>query len=209
MADILNNIEELVDKDEKLIDIWGRRTPKFEKRYSEEKNSVLRVLSDYGVGASSHTEAKGKVFGAGYEPLIIAYFIGLYSNKRLPLSDDPDEIKDRGCGQPIQYWGNLDSKKYRHAYPKLRSYIFISLIARTDIDWIAIDKGDIKVSTAISKLMETMEEYINYGLSVMAEKLNKDSSFFFSNRSFLDMFLQLTDKYSDQQDEEDDEVEDL
>ena len=49
MADILNNIEELVDKDEKLIDIWGRRTPKFEKKYEQ---SVMRVISDYGVGAS-------------------------------------------------------------------------------------------------------------------------------------------------------------
>ena len=32
MADILNNIEELVGKDEKLIDIWGRRNPRFEKK---------------------------------------------------------------------------------------------------------------------------------------------------------------------------------
>lgn len=30
MAEVLNNIEELVDKNEKLIDIWGRRNPKFE-----------------------------------------------------------------------------------------------------------------------------------------------------------------------------------
>ena len=48
MADILNNREELVEKDEELIDIWGRRTPKFEKKYEQ---SVMRVISDYGVGA--------------------------------------------------------------------------------------------------------------------------------------------------------------
>lgn len=29
MTEDMNNIEELVDKNEKLIDIWGRRTPKF------------------------------------------------------------------------------------------------------------------------------------------------------------------------------------
>ncbi len=192
MADLLNNIEELVDKDEKLIDIWGRRTPKFEKKYEQ---SVMRVISDYGVGASENTGAKGKILGAGYEPYIMAFFIGLYSNKRLPLSEESDELKV--LGQPLQYWGNLDSKKFRHAYPALRSYIFIALIAKTEIDWIALDKGDIKVSSVVAKLIETMEEYANYGFSVMEDKLQEDKGFFFSHRSFLDIFLQLTKKTSD------------
>lgn len=189
MADTLNNIEELVGKDEKLIDIWGRRTPKFEKKYEQ---SVMRVISDYGIGASENTGAKGKILGAGYEPYIMAFFIGLYSNKRLPLSDESDELKV--LGQPLQYWGNLDSKKFRHAYPALRSYIFIALVAKTDIDWIALDKGDIKVSTVVTKLIETMEEYANYGFYVMDDKLREDKGYFFSHRSFLDVFLQLTTK---------------
>lgn len=199
MTDILTNIEELVDKDEKLIDIWGRRSPKFEKKYEQ---SVLRVLSDYGVGASENTGAKGKILGAGYEVLILAFFIGIYSNKKLPLTEDSDEIKERGCGQPIDKWGNLDSKKLRRAYPSLRSYIFIALVAKSDIDWIALDKGEIKVSTVVTKLIENMEEYINYGLSVMEEKLKGDKGYFFSHRSFLDMFLQLTEKRPDLESED-------
>lgn len=35
MSKLNNNIEDLVDKNEKLIDIWGRRTPKFEKNMSK------------------------------------------------------------------------------------------------------------------------------------------------------------------------------
>ena len=178
----LNNIEELVGKDEKLIDIWGRRNPRFEKKYEQ---SVLRVISDYGVGASENTGAKGKVLGAGYEPYIMAFFIGLYSNKKLQLSESSEDLKV--LGQPIDKWGNLDSKKFRHAYSGLRSYIFIALVAKTDIDWIALDKGDIKVSTVVTSLIETMEEYANYGFSVMEEKLKADSSYFFSHRSFLDI----------------------
>ena len=198
MADILNNIEELVDKDEKLIDIWGRRTPKFEKKYEQ---SVMRVISDYGIGASENTGAKGKILGAGYEPYIMAFFIGLYSGKRLPLSDDSDDVKV--LGQPLDKWGNLDSKKFRKAYSQLRSYIFIALVAKTDIDWIAIDKGDIKVASAVSQLIETMEEYANYSFSVMEEMLNADKGYFFSHRSFLDIFLQLTDKKAVQEDNKD------
>ncbi len=191
MVDLLNNIEELVEKDEKIIDIWGRRNPRFEKKYEQ---SVLRIISDYGIGASENTGAKGKVLGAGYEPYIMAFFIGLYANKRLPLSENSEDLK--GLGQPLQYWGNLDSKKFRKAYSGLRSYIFIALVARTDIDWIALDKGDIKVNTVVTNLIETMQEYANYGFSVMEDKLKSDPGYFFSHRSFLDIFLQLTNKQS-------------
>lgn len=189
MAENYKDIEELVKKDEKLIDLWGRRNPRFEKRYEQ---SVIRVISDYGVGASVNTGAKGKILGAGYEPYIMAFFIGLYANKRIPLSEDANELK--GLGQPLQYWGNLDSKKFRKAYPNLRSYIFIALVAKTDIDWIALDKGVIEPGAVVTALVNTMEEYANYGFSVMEEKLNEDKGYFFSNRAFLDMFLQLTEK---------------
>lgn len=203
MADMLNNIEELVGKDEKLIDIWGRRNPLFEKKYEQ---TVIRALSDYGVGASVNTGAKGKILGAGYEPYIMAFFIGLYANKRLPLSENSDDLK--GLGQPLQFWGNLDSKKFRKAYSGLRSYIFIALVARTDIDWIALDKGDIKVNTVVTNLVETMEEYANYGFSFMEEKLKTDPGYFFSHRSFLDIFLQLTNKQV-KNNTEDEELEEL
>jgi len=202
MAEKYKDIEELVKKDEKLIDLWGRRNPRFEKRYEQ---SVIRVISDYGIGASVNTGAKGKILGAGYEPYIMAFFIGLYANKRIPLSEDANEMK--GLGQPLQYWGNLDSKKFRKAYPNLRSYIFIALVAKTDIDWIALDKGLIDPGTVVTALVNTMEEYANYGFSIMEEKLNEDKGYFFSNRAFLDMFLQLTERQSSE--EEIDMPEDL
>lgn len=203
MADVYNTIGDLVNKDDKLLDIWGRKNPKFEKKFEQ---SVMRVISDYGIGASEHANAKGKVLGAGYEPYIMAFFIGLYSNKRLPLSEDSDETKT--LGQPIQFWGNLDSKKFRKAYSKLRTYIFVALVAKTDIDWIALDKGDIKVSSVAASLLETMEEYANYGFTILEDKLKEDKGFFFSHRSFLDIFLQLTSK-DDSCDEEEYKPEEL
>lgn len=176
-----------VKKDELIQDVWGRRNPYFEERY---EHSVIRVLSDYGVGASEKTDAKGKILGAGYEVYILAFFIGLYSDKKLKLSED-EPIKKFGL--PIDKWGNLDSKKFRKAYPRLKDYIFVSLVAKTkDIDWIALDKGEIEVGDAVQKLMKTMEEYANYGFMVMAEKLHEDKGYFFSNRSMIDIFLQLT-----------------
>ena len=199
MAESFNNIEELVKHDEKLIDIWGRRDAYFETKYEQ---SVLRVISDYGIGASENTTAKGKILGAGYEAYIMAFFIGLYAGKKIPLLEENKKL-----GQPIKKWGNLDSKKFRKAYSGLRSYIFISLVAKTEIDWIAVDKGEIKIDIVVTKLVTTMEEYANYGFSVMEEKLREDKGYFFSNRAFLDLFLQLTDKNVKQIDE--DELEEL
>ena len=203
MADILNKIGDLVNKDDKLLEVWARKNPKFEKKFEQ---SVMRVISDYGIGASENANAKGKVLGAGYEPYIMAFFIGLYSNRRLPLSTDTDDTKV--LGQPIQYWGNLDSKKFRKAYSKLRTYIFVALVAKTEIDWIALDKGDIKVASVATSLLETMEEYANYGFTVLEDKLKEDKGFFFSHRSFLDIFLQLTSK-EESYDENEDKPEDL
>lgn len=200
---MIDNTIDFIDKDEKIIDVWGRRNPKFEKHYEQ---SVIRVLADYGIGASEHTEAKGKILGAGYEPYIMAFFIGLYANKRIPLPEDSDEVK--GLGQPLDKWGNLDSKKLRKAYPKLREYIFISLVAKTKIDWIALDKGEIKVADVVTQLIKTMEEYANYGFSIMADKLESDKGYFFSKRAFLDIFMELTDKH-EETDDGDDEVEPL
>ena len=213
MIDLQNDKEEIVINDEKLIVKWGKRNPRFEKKYED---SVMRVLSTYGQKATEYTETKGKILGPGYEPYIMAYFIGLYSNKRIPLSEDSEDCKV--LGQPLGKWGlgetrqakngRIDSSLYfRHTYPKLVSYIFISLVAKTDIDWIALDKGDIKVNSVVTTLINTMEEYANYGFSVMEDKLKSDPSYFFSNRSFLDIFLQLTDKQIIE--EESDKPEDL
>ena len=200
MAESTNNIEDNVRKDEKIIDVWGRRNPRFEKKYED---SVIKVLSEFGKKANDNTAAKGKIFGNGYEPYIIAFFIGLYANKKLPLGEETKDLR-----YPLQNWGNLEARGLRKAYPRLRTYIFMALVARTDIDWIALDKGEIKVEAAVSSLINTMEEYANYGFSFMEEKLSEDKGYFFSHRSFLDIFLQLTNKQSDEftQDEEPEEL---
>ena len=44
----------------------------------------------------------------------------------------------------------------------------------------ALDKGDIKANTVVLQLITTMEEYANYGFSVMEDKLKEDKGYFFS-----------------------------
>ena len=187
-----------------IFDVWGKRSPSYEKHFESE---VIKPLADFGIGTNAVSDAKGKILGAAYEVLIMAFFIGLYSKRQKPLSEYED-IKD--CGQPIQYWGNIDSKKGRKAYPKIREYMFISLVARTpDIDWIALDKGLRTVNETANVLMMTMEEYINYGLSVLAEKIQSDESYFYNKNSFLDIFKELTKDKQNKNSDSDEEPESL
>jgi hypothetical protein len=173
---------------------WEKRNPKFEKDF---ENSVLRVISDYGKGASANNEIRGKILGGGYEPYILAFFIGLYSDKRKKI-----KAESKVLGQPIQYWGNLDSKKGRNAYSSIRPFIFTALVAKSDIDLIALDKGELPLAEAVTILIETMEEYANYGFHLMEEKLKDNPGYFFNQNSFLDIFMKLSFKKQDDFDDD-------
>ena len=58
-------------------------------------------------------------------------------------------------------------------------------------------------------LMLTMEGYINYGLSVLAEKLKEDEGYFYNKNSFLDIFKDLTRPKHEKGDESEDAPEPL
>lgn len=177
--------------EETIFALWGKRCPSFEKRYEgDEKNpSVIRIMTDYGKSANKYSEDRGKILGPGYEAYIMAFFIGLYSGRKLSLTTDTSEKKDFGWA--IENWTGVD-RGGRRKYEDLRHYMFIALVAKTEIDWIALDEGKIKSEDVVSQLTKTMEEYANYGFYVMEDKLNKDKAYFYSNRSFLDLFLELT-----------------
>ena len=189
---------------EKLIDIWGRRNPEFETRYEE---NIIKMFCDYGKGSTGYQESRGKLFGAGYEIFIVVFFIGLYFNQRRPLIND--STKRKSFGWEIENWGNINKSNNRVPYPKLREYIFIALIARTDIDFIALEKGNISSDKAVRMLMQTMEEYANFGLHFIEDKLIDDPNYFFKERAFLETFLSFDNSLSTNDEEDDDEPDSL
>lgn len=181
---------------EKLYDVWAKRNPQWEIRYEER---VIKNFCEYAKGATSLRDARGKIFGAGYEILIVAFFIGLYFEQRRPLN--PDKSKLKILGQAIQYWGNIDSIKGRKPYPKLREYIFAALVAKSDIDFIALEKGEMTIRKAVDILMDTMEEYINWGLNFMEDKLIDNPNYFYTETAFLEIFLNFNAPMNDFEEE--------
>lgn len=62
--------------------------------------------------------------------------------------------------------------------------MFAALIARTDIDFIALDKGEMTARKAVDLLMDKMEGYANWGFDFIKEKMEDNPDFFFKESSF-------------------------
>ncbi len=169
---------------ESLYDIWAKRNPEWEVRY---EGDILKTFCDYGRGNTSMREDRAKLFGAGYEIYIVAFFIGLYYNQRKPLTTDNQ--KRKGFGWAIENWGDIERRSGRKPYSKLRKYIFTALVAKTDIDFIALDKGEITARKAVDMLIITMEEYANWGFSFIDDKMRDNPSCFYTETAFLEVFL--------------------
>lgn len=167
-----------------LYDLWAKRSPQWETRYQD---SVISVFADYRKGTNSITEIKGKTFGAGYEVFILAFFIGLYSDQCKPLVEDNSKRKDFGWA--ISNWGTQESRLGRFSYPLLREYMFAALIAKTDVDLLALDKDEIKPSKIVDQLIDKMEKYANFGFDYIKERLEDDPNHFFKDTAFLRVFL--------------------
>lgn len=188
---------------ESLFDLWAKRNPEWEKRYE----NTIKTFANYGKGVDQYQDIHGKIFGAGYEVYIIAFFIGLYHNQTKPLVED--RAKRKTLGQAIMYWGNLENRLNRTSYGKIREYIFAALIARTDVDLIALDKGTITPRSVVDKLIVKMEEYANFGFDFIEEQLENDPNHFFKESAFLRVFTSFLNKSDDNESVENDEPDSL
>ena len=174
---------------ENLYELWGKRNPNWEKRYAE---SIIDVFTDYGRGTTQFSDDRGKIFGAGYVIFIIAFFIGLYSNQTKALTEDKSKIKS--YGYPIKNWGNQENKLGRMSYSQIREYMFAALVARTDIDFIALDKGEITPQRVVDQLINKMEQYANFGFDYIHERMEEQPDCFFKEGAFLQLFLEFLNK---------------
>ena len=191
---------------ESLFDAWSKKNPEWEKKYAE---LLMEPFTDYGRGTSQYTASRGKIFGAGYEMYIIGFFIGLYFNKTKKLPDDKSKRKD--FGHPIMFWGSQEGKLKlgRTSYKKIQEYMFAALIARTDIDFISLEKGEMSVNDAAISLKNKMEEYANYGFHYLEEMLENDPNSLFKDSAFLKIFTSFIIENSNDEDEVEDFDEDI
>jgi hypothetical protein len=165
-----------------LFNKWKTRVP----RYSEEFKDIFESLSKKG-GSSIKTQVNlGKHFSNNYELYMYAFFLGLYNSEFTPI---PEGAKRMDFGHPIQFWGNKGSNPGRKDFSSIQENIFTALIAKTDIDLIALDKGELSEDSAIKSLIQTMESYTNGGLTLIKEKIEDNPNYFLQPTAFLNLIL--------------------
>ena len=166
---------------ENLFSKWKTKIPKYSEVHKDLFNSLSQKF-----GAEGEKKLNlGKHFSTNYELYIYAFFLGLYNEEFMPI---PEKEKRVDFSHHIQYWGSK-STSIRKDFTIVQEYIFMALIAKTDIDLIALDKGELSEEDAIKMLIYTMESYTNGGLTMIREKIDQNSNYFLQNTSFLNMIL--------------------
>jgi hypothetical protein len=166
-----------------LFDKWKTKIPK----YSEIHTDIFQSLSGKGGVEGEKKINLGKHFSTNYELYMYAFFLGLYNEEFAPI---PDKEKKTDFSHHIQHWGSKTTISTRNDFTHLQENIFLALVAKTDVDLIALEKGDIKEEEVVKTLIQTMESYTNGGLILIKEKIDENPNFFLQPPSFLNMILE-------------------
>lgn len=165
-----------------LFEKWKTKIPK----YSEIHKDLFTSLSQkYGAEGEKKINL-GKHFSTNYELYMYAFFLGLYNDEFSPI---PNEQKRVDFSHHIQHWGSKSSH-LRKDFTSLQENMFIALVAKTDIDLTALEKGEIEEDEVVKMLIQTMESYTNGGLILIKEKLEENPNYFLQPTSFLNMILE-------------------
>ena len=165
-----------------LFDKWKTKIPK----YSEAHKDLFNALSQkYGAEGEKKFNL-GKHFSTNYELYIYAFFLGLYNNEFTPILDSE---KRTDFSHHIQFWGSKTTISIRKDFTNLQDKIFIALIAKTELDLLLLEKGELSEDDTIKALINTMESYTNGGLILIKDKLDQNPNYFIQQTSFLDLIL--------------------
>ena len=85
-------------------------------------------------------------------------------------------------------WGRKSTETGRKDYTLIQKYIFVALIAKSNIDLLAVDKGELSLEGACDILMTTLNEYANTGFQqILPPGKDEIDSKLFENTGLLDM----------------------
>jgi hypothetical protein len=167
---------------ESLFEKWRTKIPK----YSEIHKDLFTSLSQK-FGAEGEKKVNlGKHFSTNYELYMYAFFLGLYNDEFTPI---PKEEKKIDFSHHIQHWGSKNNMS-RKDFTKLQEYMFMALVARSKVDILALEKGDLSEEEAVRILINTMESYTNGGLVLIQEKFEENPNYFLQPTSFLNLILE-------------------
>ena len=167
-----------------LFEQWKSKIPKYSKDF---RADLFDSLSKKGGGSEKSKINLGKHFSNNYELYMYAFFLGLYNDEKTPI---PDKSKKVDFSHAIQHWGSKVGRLDRKDFTRLQDFMFMALVTKTDIDFIALDKGELSEAFATKALIQTMESYTNGGLTLIKEKIDSNPNFFLQPTAFLNFIIE-------------------
>ena len=165
-----------------LFELWKTKIPKYSAEF---KDTLFKSLSEKFGAEGDKKFYLAKHFSTNYELYMYAFFLGLYNNELEPMLEGTKKVD---FSHHIQYWGNK-SNALRKDFAKMQEFIFMALVAETEIDFIALDKGEISEEEVVRLLIHTMESYTNGGLLLMKEKLEDNSGLLLQPSGLMDLMV--------------------
>ena len=142
---------------------------RFEERSPEYAMSYRDLIDAVAVIGGDHDDAdkkqqSGRFFSNIYEFYMYAAFLGLSNDYKIPIAEGSKKMRFL----PIRDWKPNDLVKF----------LTMSLIAKSDIDLIAIeDLEENEVEEKLTELKQLLESYANGGFDIIESKKNEDSTF--------------------------------
>ena len=159
---------------------WSSRIPNYSIKFKDLFDSLSTKFGKEGDTKIS----LGRHFSTNYELYIYAFFLGLYENECIPLGEDEKTVN---FSYSIQNWGGKQNKPDRKKFTELQKYMFAAVVAKTDFDFIALEKGKLSERKVVNELMLTFESYTNGGLIAIKETHEDNADFFAKPEAFLNM----------------------
>ena len=149
---------------------FEERAPEYAIQYRDLIDSVAVIGGDHdNVEKKQQT---GRFFSNVYEFYIYAALLGLSRNYPIPIAESTKKMRFLA----IRDWRPNELVKF----------LTMSLIAKSDIDLVAIeDMEEDEVEQEITKLKQLLESYANGGFDIIDSKKNEDPSFFQDEYCFM------------------------
>ena len=163
-----------------LYDEWRQsRAMKFESIFY---TPIVEAFCQWHSSTDNGRDEKGRIFNAGYEVFIYAFFVGLYRGERRPLAG-----QTKSFSMEVFRLGDVSEKGTgRKKYVTIQRYIFAALIAKSDIDLVAYDDEKLDADETVAILMQTFNEYANAGFYAINEKMNEQEDYFLNSENVLE-----------------------
>lgn len=165
---------------ETLFKKWASKVPNYNIIY---KDTIFNKLV-YTAGTEENKEQSGKLFVTNYEFYTYAFFLGLYSGEKIPLDDD---VEKTNFSHAIENWGKRKGYE-RKDFTYIQKYMFMALVAQSDIDFIDLENQDEKgINKAVTCLRQDMEAYANAGFIRLQDIYDENKSFLNLKDNYLKM----------------------